>query len=161
MACSRELGRLARRNLACVKPRCDYSQILGRRSKSATVRNDKQTLSLLPVAGLVTRFVINGQTSRPPECFPFLSLLSFLAVPIPQTPARLAFSVRTPRICLVILAAIAMSAPLAAQDFSTPRPEKGRITGTVIDPNNEIVPGAATVLEGALLTAMDRHDGLF
>jgi hypothetical protein len=60
--------------------------------------------------------------------------------------------VRTPRICLVILAAIAMSAPLAAQDFSTPRPEKGRITGTVIDPNNEIVPWAATVLEGALLT---------
>jgi len=48
----------------------------------------------------------------------------------------------------VILAAIAMSAPLAAQDFTTPGPEKGRITGTVIDPNNGIVAGATTVLEG-------------
>lgn len=59
---------------------------------------------------------------------------------------------RTLRIWLVILATIAVSAPLAAQDFAAPKPEKGRITGTVIDPNNDIVPGAATVLEGPLLT---------
>jgi len=58
--------------------------------------------------------------------------------------------VRTPRIWLVILAAIAMSAPLAAQD--APKPEKGRITDTVIDVNNDAVSGAIVVLEGAVIS---------
>jgi hypothetical protein len=51
----------------------------------------------------------------------------------------------------VILAAIAMSAPLPAQDFTAPKPEKGRITDTVIDPNSEAVSGATVVLEGPVL----------
>ena len=58
---------------------------------------------------------------------------------------------RTLRIWLVILATIAVSAPLAAQDFTAPKPEKGRITDTVIDPNNEAVSGATVVLEGPVL----------
>jgi Carboxypeptidase regulatory-like domain len=51
----------------------------------------------------------------------------------------------------VILAALAMSAPLAAQDLTAPKPEKGRITDTVIDPNNDPVSGATVVLEGPVL----------
>jgi hypothetical protein len=51
----------------------------------------------------------------------------------------------------VILATIAVPALLAAQDFTAPKPEKGRITDTVIDPNNEAVSGATVVLEGPVL----------
>jgi len=50
---------------------------------------------------------------------------------------------------LLILAAISVAGPLAAQDFSAPNPEKGRITDTVIDVNNDTVPGATAVLEGS------------
>src|SRR3954466_13757388 len=51
---------------------------------------------------------------------------------------------------LAILAAIAMSAPLSAQDVNSPKPEKGNITGTVIDPNNDIVSGGTVVLVGPM-----------
>lgn len=58
-----------------------------------------------------------------------------------------------------------MAAPLAAQDFNAPRLEKGRITDTVIDPNNETVSGATVVLEGPVLedsrTAVSDENGFF
>jgi hypothetical protein len=73
--------------------------------------------------------------------------------------------VRTRRICLLILAAIALAAPLAAQDFRVPEPEKGRITDTVIDVNNGVVAGATVVLEGSALrdprTAVTDDNGFF
>ena len=44
-----------------------------------------------------------------------------------------------------------MAARLAAQEFNAPPPEKGHITDTVIDPNNDAVSGATVVLEGPVL----------
>jgi hypothetical protein len=43
------------------------------------------------------------------------------------------------------------AAPLAAQEFNAPPPEKERITDTIIDPNNGTVSGATVVLEGPVL----------
>jgi hypothetical protein len=43
---------------------------------------------------------------------------------------------------------IALAAPLAAQDISTPMPQMGHITGTVSDVNNDVLSGATVVLEG-------------
>ena len=43
------------------------------------------------------------------------------------------------------------AAPVAAQEFNAPPPEKGRITDTIIDPNNGTVSGASVVLEGPVL----------
>jgi hypothetical protein len=48
----------------------------------------------------------------------------------------------------LILAALAMAAPLAAQDVNTPQPKAGYITGTVSDVNNDVLSGATVVLEG-------------
>jgi carboxypeptidase family protein len=56
--------------------------------------------------------------------------------------------VRTQRIWLLILAAIAIAAPLAAQDTNAPKPETGHITGTVTDVNGDILSGATVVLQG-------------
>jgi hypothetical protein len=65
----------------------------------------------------------------------------------------------------VILASVAMSAPVAAQDFRAPNPGKGRITDTVIDVNNDIVSGATVVLEGSALrdlrTVVSDDNGFF
>jgi hypothetical protein len=55
------------------------------------------------------------------------------------------------RIWLLTLAAIAIAAPLAAQDVNAPKPEAGHITGTVTDVNDDPVPGATVVLEGSAL----------
>ena len=55
---------------------------------------------------------------------------------------------RTQRIWLLILAAIAIAAPLAAQDTNAPKPETGHITGTVTDVNSDILSGATVVLQG-------------
>ena len=55
---------------------------------------------------------------------------------------------RTLRIWLLILAAIPMAAPLAAQDVNAPEPETGHITGTVSDVNNDVLSGATVILEG-------------
>ena len=44
--------------------------------------------------------------------------------------------------------AIAMAAPLAAQDINAPMPQTGHITGTVSDVNNDVLSGATVVLEG-------------
>jgi hypothetical protein len=65
---------------------------------------------------------------------------------------------------LAILAAIAMSAPLSAQDVNSPKPEKGSITSTVIDPNNDIVSGAMVVLVGPMTdprTMVSDDNGFF
>src|SRR5947208_4165756 len=59
-----------------------------------------------------------------------------------------AFVVRTLQICVLILAAIAMAAPLAAEDVNAPNPGAGRITGTVTDVDNDTVAGATVVLKG-------------
>jgi hypothetical protein len=47
--------------------------------------------------------------------------------------------------------AIAMAAPLAAQDINAPMPQTGHITGTVSDVNNDVLSGATVVLEGPSL----------
>src|SRR5437763_7162875 len=63
-----------------------------------------------------------------------------------------------------ILVAIAMSAPLSAQDVNSPKPEKGSITDTVIDPNNDIVSGATVVLVGPMTdprTMVSDNNGFF
>ncbi len=52
------------------------------------------------------------------------------------------------RIWLLALAAVAIAAPLAAQEVNPPKPATGRITGTVTDVNDDPVPGATVVLEG-------------
>ncbi|MGB8988278.1 MAG: hypothetical protein WCC37_16875 [Candidatus Sulfotelmatobacter sp.] len=58
-----------------------------------------------------------------------------------------------------------MAAPLAAQDFNAPKPEKGRITDTVIDVNNDTVSGASVVLESPVLrdprTVVSDDNGFF
>jgi hypothetical protein len=53
-----------------------------------------------------------------------------------------------PLIVVAILAATVMCAPLMAQDANVPQPERGHITGTVTDVNNDTVPSANVVLEG-------------
>jgi hypothetical protein len=62
------------------------------------------------------------------------------------------------------LAVIAMSAPLSAQDFNSSKPQKGIITDTVIDPNNEIVSGATVLLVGPMTdprTTVSDDNGFF
>jgi Carboxypeptidase regulatory-like domain len=59
--------------------------------------------------------------------------------------------VRALPIWLLILAAIVMAVPLAAQDSNAPKPEPGHITGTVTDVNDDVLSGATVVLEGAAL----------
>jgi len=53
--------------------------------------------------------------------------------------------VRTQRIWLLILAAVAIAAPLAAQDTN---PASGHITGTVTDVNGDTLSGATVTLQG-------------
>lgn len=55
---------------------------------------------------------------------------------------------RTLRIWLLILAALAIAAPLAAQDINAPKPDTGHITGTVTDVSGDILSGATVVLQG-------------
>ena len=52
--------------------------------------------------------------------------------------------------------AIAMAAPLAAQDINAPTPQTGHITGTVSDVNNDVLSGATVVLDGPSLKAPRR-----
>jgi hypothetical protein len=58
-----------------------------------------------------------------------------------------------------------MAAPLAAQDFNAAKQEKGHITDTVIDVNNDAVSGASVVLEGSVLrdprTVVSDDNGFF
>jgi Carboxypeptidase regulatory-like domain len=76
-----------------------------------------------------------------------------------------AFVLRTLRIWLLALAAIAIAAPLAAQDVDAPKPEAGHITGTVTDVNDDPVPGATVVLEGSALgdlrAVVSNNNGFF
>jgi len=55
--------------------------------------------------------------------------------------------VKTQRIWLLILAALAIAAPLAAQDTDAPKPETGHITGTVTDVNGDTLSGATVILQ--------------
>src|SRR5258708_33225547 len=64
------------------------------------------------------------------------------------------------RVLPLILAAIVLCAPImcapvmaqdVAQDVDASRPERGHITGTVTDVNNDTVPAATVVLEGSVL----------
>jgi hypothetical protein len=61
--------------------------------------------------------------------------------------------------------AIATTTLLAAQEFNAPTPEKGRITSTVIDPNDNTVPGVTVFLQGPLLvdprTVTSADNGFF
>src|SRR5438309_9543845 len=58
-----------------------------------------------------------------------------------------AFVVRTLQMCVLILAAIAMAAPLAAEDVNAPKQAAGRITGTVTDVDNDTAAGATVALK--------------
>ena len=72
---------------------------------------------------------------------------------------------RTLQICVLILAALAMAAPLAAEDVNAPKPGAGRITGTITDVNDDIIAGATVVLEGPVPgdphTVVSDDDGFF
>jgi hypothetical protein len=72
---------------------------------------------------------------------------------------------RTLRIWLLTLVAIAIAAPLAAQDVNPPKPEAGHMTGTVTDVNDDPVPGATVVLEGSALgdlrAVVSNNNGFF
>jgi hypothetical protein len=73
--------------------------------------------------------------------------------------------VRALPIWLLILAAIVMAVPLAAQDSNASKPEPGHITGTVTDVNDDVLSGATVVLEGAALkqprTVVSNDNGSF
>jgi Carboxypeptidase regulatory-like domain len=73
--------------------------------------------------------------------------------------------VRTLQICLLILAAMATTAPSAAQDPTAPQPGTGHITGTVTDVNNDVLSGATVVLQGSALKeplkVLSNDNGLF
>jgi len=73
--------------------------------------------------------------------------------------------VRTQRIWLLILAAITIPAPLAAQDTNTLKPETGHITGTVTDVNGDTLSGGTVVLQGPGLkdprTVLSDDNGFF
>jgi len=55
---------------------------------------------------------------------------------------------RTQRIWLLILTAVAIVAPSAAQDNSVPQPGTAHIVGTVTDLNGDTLSGATVVLQG-------------
>jgi hypothetical protein len=55
------------------------------------------------------------------------------------------------RIWLLILAAVATTTPLGAQDIDSPKPETAHITGTVTDANGDTLSGATVVLQGPSL----------
>jgi hypothetical protein len=55
---------------------------------------------------------------------------------------------RTQRIWLLILMAVATVAPLAAQDNTAPQPGTAHIVGTVTDLNGDTLSGATVVLQG-------------
>lgn len=55
---------------------------------------------------------------------------------------------RTQRIWLLLLVAIVIGAPLAAQDTDAPKAETGIVTGTVTDVNGDTLSGATVVLQG-------------
>jgi carboxypeptidase family protein len=61
--------------------------------------------------------------------------------------------------------AIAIAAPLAAQDVNAPMPQTGHITGTVTDVNDDPIPGASVVLEGPVpgdsRTEVSNDNGFF
>jgi hypothetical protein len=59
---------------------------------------------------------------------------------------------KTPHICLLILAVAAITAPLAAQDTTASAPEPGHIIGTVIDTNGDTLSGATVALQASGLT---------
>jgi hypothetical protein len=56
--------------------------------------------------------------------------------------------VRIQRIWLLVLAAVAVAAPVAAEDTNAPKPETGQIIGTVIDVNGDTLSGATVALQG-------------
>ncbi len=72
---------------------------------------------------------------------------------------------RTLRIWLLSLAAIAITAPLAAQEVTASKAATGHITGTVTDVNDDPVPGATVVLEGPApvdpCTVVSNDNGFF
>ena len=74
-------------------------------------------------------------------------------------------ALRTFRIWLLILAAMAMAVPVTAQDIDTPKPARARITGTVTDVNDDTVPRATVVLESPVLkdprTVVSNDNGFF
>jgi hypothetical protein len=58
-----------------------------------------------------------------------------------------AFALRSSRIRLLILAVVAIVAPMAAQDTGAPKQETGRIFGTVTDVYGDTLAGATVVLQ--------------
>ncbi len=50
-------------------------------------------------------------------------------------------------LCALIICA-SVATPAIAQQITAPEPQTGSISGTVVDVNNDIIPGATVVLEG-------------
>ena len=50
----------------------------------------------------------------------------------------------------LLLTSVMIALPAAAQDISAPNPQLGAISGTVIDLNGDLVPGATATLEGSV-----------
>jgi hypothetical protein len=53
------------------------------------------------------------------------------------------------KICTLLIC-VSLTAPAIAQQVDAPEPQPGTITGTVVDVNNDIVPGATVALEGSI-----------
>src|ERR1700739_225386 len=74
-------------------------------------------------------------------------------------------AVKNVGVWLMIWVAIALAAPVAAQDINALKPEAGHITGTVTDVNGDTLSGATVVLEGPALKeprkALSDDNGFF
>ena len=53
------------------------------------------------------------------------------------------------KICTLLIC-VSLTAPAIAQQVDAPEPQPGTISGTVVDVNNDIVPGATVALEGSI-----------
>jgi len=73
--------------------------------------------------------------------------------------------VRTRRIWLLLLAALAIGAPLAAQEVNAPKLQTAIITGTVTDVNGDTLSGATVALQGPghkdLAKVLSNDNGFF
>ena len=68
------------------------------------------------------------------------------------------------KICNLLIC-VSVTAPAIAQQVDAPEPQPGTISGTVVDVNNDIVPGATVALEGSIpeehRVAIANDDGFF
>lgn len=71
---------------------------------------------------------------------------------------------RAQLLLLIVIGAMAVAVPMAAQSFATASPTTGSILGSVVDTSDDPIPGAKVVLQGPAddrLTAVTKDDGGF